>query len=402
VTAPIASSWTTTFRWLVLAAATLAQATASFALLGLAALAGFLQHDFKLSAAETGLLITASYAAPLFSLLFVGDLLDRKSERLIIGIGAVILCTAFALAATSTSYAALLVWLFVAGLGYSATQPGGSKSVSAWFRGDRLGLAMGIRQAGLPLGGAVAAAILPAVAAAWSWRAAFVAGAVAALAGGLAFALIYRPPSGEIEAAPKRASLTVAAVAALLRQPWMRNAMIAGLALVSAQYGILTWLMLDLRDRADIPLTRGAFFLALAQAAGAVGRVALAAWSDRTPLLRFRILTLSMIAVASGVLVLLFVPPQTPEPALALLAAWLGFFGLGWYGPWVAYLAEAASADQVGLTLGAAMALNQLGIVGAPPLLGLVHDLTGGYAALWACVVVVLALAYAFTARRSN
>jgi predicted MFS family arabinose efflux permease len=402
VTAPIASSWTTTFRWLVLAAATLAQATASFALLGLAALAGFLQRDFQLSAAETGLLITASYAAPLFSLLFVGDLLDRKSERLIIGVGAIILFAAFALAATSADYAVLLAWLFVAGLGYSATQPGGSKSVSAWFRGDRLGLAMGIRQAGLPLGGAVAAAILPAVAAAWSWRAAFVAGAVAALAGGLAFALIYRPPSGEIEAAAKRAPLTVAAVAALLRQPWMRNAMIAGLALVSAQYGILTWLMLDLRDRADIPLTRGAFFLALAQAAGAVGRVALAAWSDRTPLLRFRILTLSMIAVASGVLVLLFVPPQTPEPALALLAVWLGFFGLGWYGPWVAYLAETASADQVGLTLGAAMALNQLGIIGAPPLLGLVHDLTGGYAALWACVVAVLAVAYAFTARRSN
>jgi cyanate permease len=34
------------------------------------------------------------------------------------------------------------------------------------------------------------------------------------------------------------------------------------------------------------------------------------------------------------------------------------------------------------------MALNQLGIIAAPPLLGLVHDLTGGYAALWACVVV--------------
>ena len=387
----------TSYRWLVLAAATLAQATASFALLGLAALAGFLQRDFQLSAAETGLLITASYAAPLFSLLFVGDLLDRKSERLIIGIGAVILCTGFALAATSTSYGALLMWLFVAGLGYSATQPGGSKSVSTWFRGERLGLAMGIRQAGLPLGGALAAAILPAVAAAWSWRAAFVAGAVAALGGGLVFALIYRPPSAEIEAAPKRASLTVAAVAALLRQPWMRNAMIAGLALVSAQYGILTWLMLDLRDQANIPLTRGAFFLALAQAAGAVGRVGLAAWSDRAPPLRFRILTLSMIAVASGVLVLLFVPPQTPEPALALLAAWLGFFGLGWYGPWVAYLAETAPADQVGLTLGTAMALNQLGIIGAPPLLGLVHDLSGGYGALWACVVAVLALAYAAT-----
>jgi hypothetical protein len=43
------------------------------------------------------------------------------------------------------------------------------------------------------------------------------------------------------------------------------------------------------------------------------------------------------------------------------------------------------------------MALNQLGIIGAPPLLGLVHDLSGGYGALWACVVAVLALAYAAT-----
>ncbi len=397
MTAAAAPPSNSAYRWLVLTAATAAQATASFALLGLAALAGFLQQDFALTATETGLLITASYAAPLFALVFVGDLLDRKSERLIIGIGAAIMFAALLLAAASAGYAMLLIWLFVAGLGYSATQPGGSKSVSAWFRGDRLGLAMGIRQAGLPLGGAVAAAILPAVAAAWSWRLAFVAGAAAALAGGLFFAAIYRPPAEGADTVPRRDPLTAAAVASLLRQPWMRNAIVAGLALVSAQYGILTWLMLDLRDHAHIALTRGAFFLALAQAAGAVGRIALAAWSDRKPALRFRLLTVSMIAVAAGVLVLMFVPPQTPEPLLALLAAWLGFFGLGWYGPWVAYLAETAPTDKVGLTLGAAMAINQLGIIAAPPLLGLVHDLTGGYIALWACVVGVLAVAYGLT-----
>ena len=389
---------TTAYRWIVLAAATAAQATASFALLGLAALAGFLQRDFALTASETGLLITASYAAPLFSLLFVGDLLDRKSERLIIGVGAAILSVAFLLAATSGSYTVLLLWLFIAGLGYSSTQPGGSKSVSAWFRGDRLGLAMGIRQAGLPLGGAVAAAILPAVAAIWSWRIAFAAGAGIALVGGLAFALVYRPPPGDAGTTRRRASLNLAVVTALLRQRWMRKAMLAGLALVAAQYGVLTWLMLYLRDHAHIALTRGAFFLALAQAAGAVGRVALAAWSDRAPGRRFRLLAQSMIAVTAGILVLMAAPPGTPEPVLALLAAWLGFFGLGWYGPWVAYLAETAAADKVGLTLGTAMALNQFGIIGAPPLLGLVHDLTGGYAALWACIVAALAIAYALTA----
>ena len=384
----------------MLAAATLAQATASFAMLGVAALAGFLQQDFKLTAAETGLLITATYGAAVFSLLFVGDLLDRKSERIIIGVGGAIAFIAFSMPPAAAILPCFCLCLFVAGLGFSVTQPGGSKSVSAWFRGDRLGLAMGIRQAGLPLGGALAAAILPAVAAASNWRTAFAAGAVATLGGAFVFALVYRPPAEDAGAASKRAALSVAAVAGLLRQSWMRNAMIAGLALVSAQYAILTWLMLYLRDHAHIALTRGAWFLALAQAAGVAGRVGLAAWSDRAPARRFRLLSLCMIAVAGGFVVLLLVPPQTPEPALALLAAWLGFFGLGWYGPWVAYLADTSPPDKVGLTLGAAMAINQLGIIGAPPLLGLVHDLTGGYTALWACAVGVLAVAYVLTGLR--
>jgi predicted MFS family arabinose efflux permease len=389
----------TAYRWLVLASATFAQATSSFAMLGVAALAGFLQRDFRLSGAETGLLITATYGAAVFSLLFVGDLLDRKSERLIVGIGGAIAFIALLAATRSGGFTVLLLCLLVAGLGFSVTQPGGSKSVSAWFRGGRLGLAMGIRQAGLPLGGAVAAATLPAIAATSGWRIAFAAGAAATLAGALVFAAVYRPPA-KGAAASKREALSFAAVAALLRQPWLRNATIAGLALVSAQYAILTWLMLYLRDHSHIALTRGAWFLSLAQLAGAAGRVGLAAWSDRAPAARFRLLWLCMIAVAAGFVVLLLIPPQIPEAALALLAAWLGFFGLGWYGPWVAYLADTAPADKVGLTLGAAMAINQLGIIGAPPLLGLVHDLTGGYTALWACAIGVLAVAYGLTAVR--
>jgi MFS family permease len=137
--------------------------------------------------------------------------------------------------------------------------------------------------------------------------------------------------------------------------------------------------------------------LFLAQAVGAAGRIVLAALSDRTPASRFRLLTVSMIAIAAGVLVLIALPSRTPEPALALIALWLGFFGLGWYGPWVAYLAETAPADQVGLTLGAAMALNQFGIIAAPPLLGLIHDITGGYAAVWGAIAGVLAVAYVLT-----
>jgi len=119
--------------------------------------------------------------------------------------------------------------------------------------------------------------------------------------------------------------------------------------------------------------------------------------SDRTPASRFRLLTLSMIAIAAGAFVLIVLPSGTSELGLAAIALWLGFFGLGWYGPWVAYLAETAPADQVGLTLGAAMALNQVGIIAAPPLLGLIHDMTGDYAAVWGAIVGVLAIAFVLT-----
>src|SRR5947209_10932193 len=63
------------YRWVVLAVAALAQATASFVTQGLGILAGFLQQDFQLSNLEVGLLIAAANVAPIVALPVVGDLL---------------------------------------------------------------------------------------------------------------------------------------------------------------------------------------------------------------------------------------------------------------------------------------------------------------------------------------
>jgi MFS family permease len=100
-----------------------------------------------------------------------------------------------------------------------------------------------------------------------------------------------------------------------------------------------------------------------------------------------------MLAVGAGLLALALLPGQMPWSILVLIAAWLGFFGLGWYGPWVAFVADVSPPESLGLALGTAMALNQVAIFASPPLLGLLHDLTGSYAAVWGCVVVLLAAA---------
>jgi MFS family permease len=382
------------YRWIVLLVATIAQAAASFVIQGLGVLAGFVQQDLKLSSFQVGLLMAASTAAPILALPIVGDLLDRRSERMIVGTGAAILAVGLVLSALGPSFAWLLASLFIVGCGYSTTQPGGSKSVTAWFRGGQLGFAMGIRQAGLPLGGAAAAAVLPIVAGMWSWRFALVVGAAVALGGALGFSALYRAPAATAgKARQHRPPMNLASFLTMLRHPWMRGVVLSGTTLVGAQSAILTYFMLFLRDEQSIPLGDGAWLMFAAQSCGISGRIILAAWSDRPGTSRFRLVVASMLAVAAGMLVLALLRSQMLWPVLLLIAAWLGFFGLGWYGPWVAFVADASPPESVGLALGTAMAINQVAIVAAPPLLGLLHDLTGGYVAVWGCMAMLLAAA---------
>jgi MFS family permease len=382
------------YRWVVLVVATIAQAAGSFVTQGLGVLAGFLQQDLQLSGFQVGLLMAAANAAPILALPIVGDLLDRRSERMIVGTGAAILAVGLVLSALGTNFAFLLASLFIVGCGYSTTQPGGTKSVIAWFRGGQLGFAMGIRQAGLPLGGAAAAAVLPIIASIWSWRVALVVGAAVALAGALGFSALYRAPAATTgKARQDRPSMSLTSFITMLRHPWMRGVVLSGTMLVGAQSALLTYFMLFLRDEQSIQLVDGAWLMFAAQSCGIGGRIILAAWSDRPGTSRFRLVVASMLAVAAGMLVLALLRSPMPWPVLILIAAWLGFFGLGWYGPWVAFLADSSPPDSVGLALGTAMAVNQVAIVAAPPLLGLLHDLTGGYVAVWGCLAVLLAAA---------
>ncbi|WP_213009495.1 MFS transporter, partial [Paractinoplanes toevensis] len=184
------------YRWVILAVATFTQAAAGFFVQGIGALGVHLQSDLEISAAQLGLLISAGQFVPLIGLLVAGELLDRFDERWVVTAGAGVVGAALLAGAFAPGYAALLAVLLVVGAGYSTVQPGGSKSVAAWFDASRRGTAMGIRQAGLPLGAALASATLPAIATAAGWRATPLTGGLIALLGAAAFLLLYRRPPG--------------------------------------------------------------------------------------------------------------------------------------------------------------------------------------------------------------
>jgi predicted MFS family arabinose efflux permease len=401
---PPVSVTDSSYRWVILLVATLAQACACFFVQGIGALAPYIQQDLQLSTAQIGTLVSAAQLVPLVGLLVAGELLDRYSERRVVGLGTLVVAGALLAAVWARSYGTVLLFLLLLGAGYSTAQPGGSKSVARWFAAQQRGFAMGIRQAGLPLGGAVAALLLPYAATHWGWRSAFLVGGVIALAGALLFMAFYRTPASP-PAAPKSAAsgLRQGLLSRLrmLREPAMKNIMASGVSLVCVQYGLLIFTVLYLHERLQLRVSQAAMLLFVAQGAGVVGRVALAAWSDRCRSGRYFPVFVCLAASLGGLLLLLWLPLST-LPALALLLAWLGFFGFGWYGPWVAYVAESAPPEKTGFALGLAMAVNQLAIVLVPPVLGWMRDASGSYWLGWSLLAVLTALGLLLTRQRSQ
>ncbi|MFF0867144.1 MFS transporter [Nonomuraea sp. NPDC003560] len=384
---------TSRYRWIILGIATFTQAAAAFFVQGIGAMSIHLQRDLRLNTTQLGLLQSAAQLLPLAGLLVAGRLLDRHDERWVVGIGAVVVAAALAAGSAAPGYVSLVVVLLVVGAGYSAIQPGGSKSVASWFDASKRGLAMGIRQAGLPLGGVLAALALPALATSFGWRSTLVAGALVALSGAVVFMAFHRrPPDRRPVPAASRVRLE------LLREPYLKKIVLSGTSMVSVHSGVGVLTVLYLHEVTSMDAASAALVYVGVQCAGALGRVCLAAWSDRHRSGRYACVLTCLAAVIIG-MTLLATPVGRSPVAACLLFVWLGFFGIGWYGPWVAYAAESAPPDHTGFALGLAMAVNQVAVVLAPPVLGLLTDLTGSFAPAWALLAALTAVAMATTAR---
>ncbi|HYW03420.1 MAG TPA: MFS transporter [Gammaproteobacteria bacterium] len=379
----------------MLTVATWQQAALTFVRFGIPALAPFLRSDFGLSLGEVGTVIGAFNLGALLVFYPTGRATERLGERLVMGVGAAAVAFACALLVLSPSWVLLALGLALAGVGFPSSQIAGSRAVYRAFDRRGRGLAMGVRQAGLPLGGLLAAVALPWLASRWGWRSAMLAGAAVALSGSLLCALLPAPGRGDGRTAPGLAR----DLASFLRRRDLLG--ITGMAtlLVVGQFSLMSYLPLYLVDDFRVSKSTAALSLIGVQIGGVVGRLAWGWVSDRFAAGR-RTGTLIVISLAGGLCVSAL---STGSLAAVFLLALAGGATLqGWNGLYVTLLAERAGAAAATM-LSLSMMSLYVAAMFAPPAFGALIEALG-YRPAWILLVVpqLLAALLVWSVRRGR
>ncbi|MGH7313197.1 MAG: MFS transporter [Candidatus Rokuibacteriota bacterium] len=369
-------------RWAILTLVTLAYAAAALAALAVAPLAPLLRDDLRLSRVQVGLLLPAVYLGGVLMSLPAGWLADRLGVRPTLALGVALTGALVALAAVSASLPLLLLCLVGAGFGFSVGNPATGKAVVEWFPPRERGVAMGVKQTGLTLGGIAGALLLPTLAVELGWRDALaIAGAFAAL-GGLAVAALYRSPARKA-GAPTAARPRLRELGVFVARRGVRVLFAGAFLLSMMQSSLLAYFALYAKESFDVSAVAAGQLLALAQAGGTVSRLGGGLVSDRALGGRRRPGVVATALVGAGAFAALALGDALPRALLWILAPVAGVGAFGWVGLYFALVAEIGGARYAGLLTGVAVACAWSGVLVGPPLFGLVVEATGGYGVAW-------------------
>ena len=379
-------------RWRLLAILTASYGAGAFGMLGISPLSPSLVDGLGLTRFQVAFLVPSIYLAGLLFSLPGGRLADRLGVRPAFLGGLAVAAIGLLAAALAPGFLAFLACLFAAGSGWSVVNPALGKAIMDVFPTRERGIAMGIKQMGLTLGGLVAALALPAVAATLGWRAAVGAcSVIVALP-----VLLGWPVLAAVQPGPREIAAAVAEPASSwwwARRPALVIFFATGFVLGMVQGAVLSYLPLFTIQGLGFDSIGAGFLVAASQAGGAASRLVLGAASDRWATGR-RPLWLAFTGAVGAVIFLAYAvwPASTPIVA-GVLAFATGVGAYGWVGIFFVISAEAGGRDQAGLLSGVAFAAIVLGLLAGPPLFGVLLERFDSYAIAWAVFAALSALA---------
>ncbi|WP_395707867.1 MFS transporter [Reyranella sp.] len=346
------------------------------------------------AAADVGLFTMVLYACGMASALIGGILVPRHGALRVCQVALLFCATALALAATGHAIG-LLACAFVLGSGMGAPTPASSHVLVRVTPTRLLNLVFSIKQTGVPLGGAIAGATLPALTLLLGWRGALLGTALLCCVG-VGLLQLWRMRTDDDRELRRRgagARGVLATIGLIWRDAELRLVAIASAIFSAGQVCISAFYVTYLVEAVGLNLTVAGLALAAAQIGGVAGRIvwgAVADWSRRP------LLVLAGLAVIAtvGMVLASRLAPGGPVLAIHALSFVLGASTIGWAGVVYAEVGRRAPPGRTAEASGGVTAVMFAGIVIGPAIFGLIvratQSFTIAFTAMASCLALVV------------
>jgi MFS family permease len=316
-------------------------------------------------------------------------LLQRLGSLRALQLGAVV-ASASLLVFLAPWWPAMMAAALLIGIGYGPTTPAGSDVLARYTPVWHKAAMFSIKQAGAPLGGAVAGLSLPALAALVGWQAALVATATL----GLGAILIVQRLRHELDA-DRDASVVVSfrmmvspanlarPVRALALSPRLPLLTAASFCFAAIQGNLFSFAVTYLTDEVGLTLVAAGAASSAMLLAGVVGRVAMGWLADRTGS-ALAVLKVLAVTATAATLAISTIGRATPYPAILAVFAVTGIAATTWNGVFLAEVARIAPKGMVGVATAGSAFVTFLAYTFGPIVFARAVSATGAYGPVFA------------------
>ncbi len=358
-------------------------------------LAPVAQHDVGVSAAAVGLVMALIYVSSVPAALVSGKVIGRLGAIRVSQLCILFSSAGMALMAIPNPWV-IAAGALIIGIGYGAVTPASSTVLADKAPLGMRSLIFSIKQTGVPIGGAIAGALVPFLIISIGWQ--YAAISIALI--GVAVIAAAQPIQRGIDSSqPHRHVASGTGLLEPLRMVFsharLRELAISSFAFSGMQMCLGSYLVVLLIERAALTVAVAGGALSVAMIAGIFGRLFWGVLADYGFSAR-SVLGLLGLLMATGAMLMTLIDNTWTLGFIYLVCFLFGASAVGWNGVYLAEVAHIAPPGRAGSATGASLAMTYSGVVILPSLFWLVHALTDSYApgfmlvgllALWRGVV---------------
>lgn len=355
-----------------------AQTLVSTAIIAPSVIAPAAAADLGVAPQSVGLFVALSYTIAMVSGLAVSGLVTRFGPLRICQIAILLGAAGLALGAPG-SIALVFCAAALIGYGYGMVTPTSSHILVQSAPRERLALIFSIKQTGVPIGGALAGALIPPLVLVFGWHQTLLVVAAACAVAAIAMQPARTRFDQRREPARKTSwGQVVAPVKLVAASPALR--VLAALSMVYAQVQLafMTYFVSFLNLELGLTLVAAGLIYAAAHVASVVGRIAWGAVADRMLSPRIVLSALGFVSGLCGIVTAIAAPTWSTT-ALIALGTLYGASAVGWNGVYLAEVARSAPEGEVGAATGGTQFFTFAGALSGPPLFAALVWLTDGY-----------------------